>query len=553
MPRQMLYMQVGNIVKRVSLRKLPLLAALLFLCFGIFGCNDDPTPEPTPAPTLTPTQVTAIADQISASVKQTLRDELAKTQPPLSDDEIRRLIEDVVKTSVPEGISSAEIQAIVDAAISERSTDQITAIAIQFSAAVQQIIRDELAMMRPPLSKDEITALLQVVLNQSSPQGISDSDIQKLVDGVILALPAESVVQEDLIAAIRQSLAEVCAACGESDENDGNNVDIADESDKGRLQKIQERGRLICAVNFQFPGFGFLDEDGHPDGFDIDLCRAVATAVFGDPNAVEFRVTEHNERAPSLQSGEIDLLSRNTTWTASRDASWGNFTHTMFHGGQGFIVPRSIEIASVYDLEGATICVLQGTNAESNLQNFSIQNNMGLRILTRTSSTGTGEAYLQGQCDSLTAVNWELLQLASRFPDPAAHVILPEVISEEPLGPVVPHGDDQWFDVVKSVMAMLIYSEAYGIHSDNVPTANTGDPDIDRLFGLGGSYNQAALGLKVAAAQDVIRQVGNYGQIYDRHLTPLGLVREGSRNALWIGAPCEDCPKGGQIYAPPFR
>jgi len=168
-------------------------------------------------------------------------------------------------------------------------------------------------------------------------------------------------------------------------------------------------------------------------------------------------------------------------------------------------------------------------------------------------NTSANEAYLQGQCDSLTTDQSGLVANASGFPDPSAHVILPETISEEPLGTVVPHGDDQWYDIVKSVMAMLIYAEAFGIHSGNVPTSETGDTAIDRLFGLSGSYGQDAMGLKETAAQDVIRQVGNYGQIFDLHLTPLGLVRDGSRNALWNDAPCTACPKGGQIYAAPLR
>ena len=440
------------------MHKLSILTVLLTLCFLIFGCSDDTTPEPTPAPTLNPAQVTAIADQISASVKQTLRDELAKTQPSLS--------------------------------------------------------------------MDEITAVVQAVLNKSGPQRIADEDIQAIVEGVISAISVEDEVRGDL---------------------------AREQPAKGRLETILERGRLICAVNSEFPGFGYLDDQGNAMGFDVDLCRAVAAAVFGDANAVEFRPTAAAERGPTMQSGEVDMMSRNTMWTTSRDATWGNFAHTMFYDGQGFIVPRNLGISSIYDLNGATICVLRGTLVELNLQDFSIQNNMDLTIMPLGDYLSAYEAYLQGQCQSLTTEQSGLVAIASRFPNPDDHVILPETISDEPLGPLVPHGDDQWFDVVKSVMAMLIYAEAYGIHSGNVPTTITGIPAIDRLFGLGGSYNQEALGLKATAAQHVIRQVGNYGQIYDRHLAPLGLVREGSRNALWIGAPCEDCPKGGQIYAAPLR
>ena len=288
-------------------------------------------------------------------------------------------------------------------------------------------------------------------------------------------------------------------------------------------------------------------------GFDVDLCRAVAAAVLGDANAVEFRPTAAAERGPSMQSGEIDMMSRNTTWTTSRDATWGNFAQTMFYDGQGFIVPKSLGVSSVYELEGASICVLRGTVTELNLLDLNAQNNMGFTIVPFEYNTSANEAYLQGQCDSLSTDQSGLVANAAGFPDPHAHVILPETLSEEPLGIVVPHGDEQWFDIVKAVMAMLIYAEAFGIHSDNVPTVPTGYPAVDRLFGFAGSYGQEAMGLKATAAQDVIGQVGNYGQIFDRHLTPLGLVREGSRNALWSDAPCTDCPKGGQIYAAPLR
>lgn len=342
-----------------------------------------------------------------------------------------------------------------------------------------------------------------------------------------------------IILAVLVALVAVFAACA--------------EEDAGRLAAVEERGKVVCANNDSLAGFGFLDDAGNTVGFDVDLCRAVAAAVLGNANAVEFRATTAAERGPSMQSGDIDMMSRNTTWTTSRDSTWGNFAQTMFYDGQGFIVPKSLGVSSAYELEGASVCVLQGTTTELNLQDFDTQNDMNFDIVTFPDNTSANAAYLGGQCQSLTTDQSGLVANASGFPDPGAHVILPETISEEPLGTVVPHGDEQWFDVVKSVMAMLIYAEASGIHSGNVPTTATGDTGIDRLFGLGGSYGQEAMGLKDTAAQDVIRQVGNYGQIFDRHLTPLGLVRDGSRNALWNDAPCSDCPKGGQIYAAPLR
>ena len=355
-----------------------------------------------------------------------------------------------------------------------------------------------------------------------------------------------------IILVVLAAMVAVFAACA-SEDDEGDGGEMAQETTGSRLQAIQERGRVVCANNDSLAGFGFLDDAGNTTGFDVDLCRAVAAAVLGNANAVEFRPTTAAERGPSMQSGEIDMMSRNTTWTSSRDATWGDFAPTMFYDGQGFIVRKADDISSALELEGASVCVLKGTTTELNLQDFDTQNSMGLQIVPFEDNTSANEAYLAGQCDALTTDQSGLVANASGFPDPSAHVILPETISEEPLGTVVPHGDDQWYDIVKAVMSMLIYSEAFGINSGNVPSAVTNDTGIDRLFGLSGSYGQDAMGLKDTAAQDVIRQVGNYGQIFDRHLTPLGLVRAGSRNALWNDAPCTDCPKGGQIYAAPLR
>ncbi len=320
-----------------------------------------------------------------------------------------------------------------------------------------------------------------------------------------------------------------------------------------RLDTVKERGTLICASSNSLPGFGFIDESGNTRGFDIDLCRAVAAAVLGNADAVEFRPTTAAERGPAMQSGEVDMMSRNTTWTTSRDGQWGNFAQTMFYDGQGFMVPKSLGLSTLTDLRDAKICVLQGTTTELNLQDFSNQNNMNFGIVTFPDDISTREAYLSGQCNSLTTDHSALVSALAGFTNPDEHIILPGTISEEPLGPVVPHGDEQWYDIVKTVMAILIYAEAYGITSDSVPTTATGASAVDRMLGFTGSYGQETMGLSDTVAQDVIKEVGNYGEIYDRHLTPLGLDREGSRNALWSTAPCTDCFKGGQIYAAPLR
>ena len=320
-----------------------------------------------------------------------------------------------------------------------------------------------------------------------------------------------------------------------------------------RLERIKSSGKVVCGSNKSLAGFGYIDAGGNTVGFDIDLCRAVAAAVLGDPNAIEFRPLSAAERGPSMQSGELDLMSRNTTWTSSRNAQWGNFAPTMFYDGQGFMVPKSLGVSSMMELRDARVCVQQGTTTELNLQDFDNQNDMNFEILTFETNPITTDAYRNQQCDALTTDRSGLVSTRASFDSPDDHTILAGTISEEPLGPVVPHGDEQWFDIVSAVMAYLIYAEAFGITADSVPTAVTGDTAIDRMFGLEGSYGQETMGLDLTAAQNVIRSVGNYGEIYDRHLTPLGLEREGSRNALWSAAPCNDCPKGGQIYAAPLR
>ncbi len=319
-----------------------------------------------------------------------------------------------------------------------------------------------------------------------------------------------------------------------------------------RLQAVRDRGILICAGRNDVPGFSYPDSSGNNVGFDIDLCRAVAAAVLGDPNAIEIRVITAVERGPIIRSGEVDMIVRTVTWTTSRDAYWGNYAHTMFYDGQGFMVNKSMGISSALELQGATVCVTRDPT-ERNLRDFSNRNNLNITPLTFEDTDDAVAAYESGQCDALTKDHSKLAALGMAFADRDAHLILPETISEEPLGPLVPHGDEQWSDVVRTVMGMLIYAEAYGVSSANVPFTVTGDTKVDRLLGTAGHFGQEWLGLRRTAAQDVIRAVGNYGEIYERHLTPLGLVRERSRNALWLNAPCSGCPKGGQIYAPPLR
>ena len=328
---------------------------------------------------------------------------------------------------------------------------------------------------------------------------------------------------------------------------------------ENRLQAVRDRGTLICASRNDVPGYGSIDpSSGDNVGFDIDLCRAVAAAVLDDPNAIEIRLITAAERGPTIQSGEVDMLVRTVTWSTSRDAQWGNYVQTMFYDGQGFMVPKSLGLTSALDLQDATVCVTQGTTTELNLQDFSNQYNLKITPLTFEDTDAVSAAYQRGQCDAFTNDRSQLAAIGSGFDDPSAHTILPETISEEPLGPVVPHGDDQWFDIVKTVMAILIYGEAYSVTQGSLPSVATGTTVVDRLLGFAGfegAFGQDTLGLSDTVGQDVLRAVGNYGEIYDRNLGPAGinLPRENGRNALWADAPCQDCPKGGQIYSAPLR
>jgi general L-amino acid transport system substrate-binding protein len=328
----------------------------------------------------------------------------------------------------------------------------------------------------------------------------------------------------------------------------------SDPAGESRLELVQDRGKVVCATLDDTPGFGFLDENGNHLGFDIDLCRAVAAATLADADAVELRTIAAAERGPIMQAGEVDLLVFVTTWTSSRDASWGDFVPTMFYDGQGFMVPDRLGISSASDLGGASVCTVSGTTSELNMEDFFRQNRLGYSPVIFENFDLALDAYANSSCDVLTTDRSTLAALRSSLPDPGEHVILPEVISEEPLTPLVPHGDSRWFDVVKTVMAILIQGEALGVNSGNVSELTaSNNVKVRRLLGVEGSWGQAELGLDPTVAQKVIGMVGNYGEIYDRHLGSDGLGLRRDRNALWADAPCVDCPKGGQIYAPPLR
>jgi general L-amino acid transport system substrate-binding protein len=315
------------------------------------------------------------------------------------------------------------------------------------------------------------------------------------------------------------------------------------------LKAVQGRGTLICGVNGQLPGFSFLDPQGNFSGFDADFCRALAAAIFGDASKVEFRPTTTQERFTVLQTGEIDVLIRNTTWSLVRDTELGlNFAGITFYDGQGIMVPKDSGIASLADLEGGTICVQKGTTTELNLADVMATEGISYTPAVFDDVNATYGAYAEGRCDAVTSDKSQLSSVAKGLlPDPDNHVILDVTLSKEPLGPVVRHGDDQWFDIVKWTIFATFAAEQYEISSANVDEvrSSTENPELKRLLGLEGDLG-VKLGLTNDFAYNIIKLVGNYGEIYDRNLgeaTPTYIPR--GLNSLYT--------EGGLLYSPPFR
>lgn len=315
------------------------------------------------------------------------------------------------------------------------------------------------------------------------------------------------------------------------------------------LQAVQERGNLICGVNGQLPGFSFLDPQGNYTGFDADFCKALAAAIFGDPSKVEYRPTTTQERFTVLQTGEIDVLSRNTTWSLVRDTELGlNFAGTTFYDGQGIMVPVDSGIAALEDLAGGTICVQKGTTTELNLADVMATNGIEYTPAVFDDVNATYGAYAEGRCDAVTSDKSQLNSVAKGLlPNPDEHVIMDITLSKEPLGPVVRHGDDQWFDIVKWTIFALEASEEYGITTANVDDirGSSENPEIRRLLGVEGDLG-LKLGLTNDWAYNVIKQVGNYAEVYERNLgegTPTYIPR--GFNSLY--------KDGGLLYSPPFR
>ena len=315
------------------------------------------------------------------------------------------------------------------------------------------------------------------------------------------------------------------------------------------LDDVKARGSLNCGVTTGLVGFASPDANGVWTGFDVGICRAVAAAIFGDPTAVEFVPTTGKTRFTSLASGEIDMLARNTTWTFSRDVDLKfEFTGVNYYDGQGFLVPRDLGVSSAKDLDGATVCIQTGTTTELNLADYFRSNNLSYEPVPIETNAEGQQLYLAGACDVYTTDASGLAATRASFENPEDHVLLPEIISKEPLGPLVRHGDNEWADIVSWTLNALITAEELGVTSANIEelgAAPTGNPEVNRLLGTEGELG-AMLGLEADWAKNAIAAGGNYGELFEKNIgenTPIGLAR--GLNAMWT--------EGGLIYSPPFR
>ena len=313
------------------------------------------------------------------------------------------------------------------------------------------------------------------------------------------------------------------------------------------LKTVKDRGMLSCGVSQGLPGFSSPDDKGNWTGLDVDICRAIAAAIFNDPSKIKFVPLSAKDRFTALQSGEIDVLSRNTTWTLSRDTSLGaNFTGVTYYDGQGFMVKKALKVNSALELNSASVCVQQGTTTEQNLADYFKGNNMKYEVIAFGTNDEAVKAYEFGRCDVFTTDVSGLYADRLKLASPADHVVLPEVISKEPLGPMVRHGDDQWFDIVKWTLYAMITAEELGITQKNADEmAKSDKPEMKRVFGTDGNLGEQ-LGLTKDWVSRIVKAVGNYGESFERNVgagSKLGIAR--GINALWS--------KGGIQYAPPIR
>ena len=323
---------------------------------------------------------------------------------------------------------------------------------------------------------------------------------------------------------------------------------VAGMASAGTLDDVKARGELLCGSNTGLTGFGAPDENNNWTGFDVDLCRALAAVVLGDATKVKFVPTTGETRFTALQSGEVDVLVRNSTWTFSRDTELAlDFVAVNYYDGQGFMVKKDLGVSSAKELDGATVCIQTGTTTELNLADFFKHNNISYTPVTVADDSEAQRQYEAGACDAFTTDASGLAAARAAMADPTAHIILPEIISKEPLGPVVRHGDSQWGDVVRWTYFALLIAEEKGITSANIEEvlASTTDEEVKRLLGSSGDMG-VKMGVDNAAFKNAIAAVGNYGEIFDRNLGAGSKLQiERGLNALW--------DKGGILYAPPVR
>jgi len=323
---------------------------------------------------------------------------------------------------------------------------------------------------------------------------------------------------------------------------------IAGMASAATLDDVKARGEVNCGVSTGVNGFSAPDSAGEWQGFDVAVCRAVAAAVLGDPKKVKFVTTTGQTRFTALSSGEIDMLSRNTTWTFSRDVDLKfTFAGVNYYDGQGFMVNKALGVSSAKELDGATVCIQTGTTTELNLADYFKSNNMSYEPVPIETNAEAQQQYLAGACDVYTTDASGLAATRATFADPENHIVLPEIISKEPLGPLVAHGDDQWADIVMWTLNALIAAEELGVTSANIEelSKGTNNPEINRLLGTEGDLG-AMFGLDNEWAKRAIMAGGNYGEIFATNIgesTPIGLAR--GLNAQWT--------QGGLLYAPPFR
>jgi general L-amino acid transport system substrate-binding protein len=314
------------------------------------------------------------------------------------------------------------------------------------------------------------------------------------------------------------------------------------------LDGVKGKGFVQCGVSTGIPGFSSADDKGKFTGIDVDMCRAVAAAIFGDAEKVKYSPLTAKERFTALQSGEVDMLPRNTTWTYTRDSSLGlNFTGVNYYDGQGFLVTKKLGVKSALEMDGAAFCIQAGTTTELNLADYVRANKMSYTPITFDTSDQTIKAFEAGRCDALTSDQSQLYALRIKLSDPNSAMVLPEVISKEPLGPVVRQGDDEWFNIVKWSLFAMVNAEELGVTSANVDEmkASSTDPNVRRLLGIEGVKGEW-MGIPDDWGYNIVKQVGNYGEAFERNVgmgSALGISR--GLNALWS--------KGGLQYAPPIR